>query len=161
MHPTENRRWLHRLGAGALIVALIAGLSLRMPAPVAALPPRPTPAITPTATLTPSPRPSRPQPAPLRLSHIRLTVTPAQGGLWTVVEWQGGDGAWHVVEGWQGTMQGGSKRWAVFERNFGEGPFRWVVTRAPDGEPLGISAPFYLPRQADIELPVVVTIAGG
>lgn len=161
MHLTENHRWLRRLGVGALIVAAIAGFSLRMAAPVAALPPRPTPAITPIATLTPSPQPSRSQPAPLLLSHIRLTVTPAQDGLWTIVEWQGGDGAWHVVEGWQGATRAGSKRWAVFERNFGEGPFRWVVTRAPDGERVGISAPFYLPRHADTELPVAVTIGGG
>jgi hypothetical protein len=132
-----------------------------MPAPVAALPPRPTPAITPTATLTPSPKPPRPQPAPLLLSHIRLTVTPAQGGLWTVVEWQGGDGAWHVVDGWQGTVQAGSKRWAVFERNFGEGPYRWVVYAAPGGVLLGVSAPFALPRSAGEELPVLVVVDRG
>jgi hypothetical protein len=156
---TRRRRWLPRACAIALIAPAIVFAGFVSPTSGTALPPRPTPAVTPIATPTPAPKLARkPVAAPLRLSHIRLIVTPAQDGLWTVVEWQGADGAWHVVEGWQGTTQAGRKRWAVFERNFGEGPYRWVIYRAPDGEFLGTSAPFYLPNQADVELQVAIQI---
>lgn len=155
-HPlTWRRRWL-TVSIGALIASAVLACYLFAPTSVDALPPRPTPAITPTHTLTPtpSPRTPRPTPSPLRLSHIRLVVTPAQDGLWSVVEWQGGDGTWHVVDGWQGTVEAGSKRWAVYEKNFGEGPFRWVIYKSAAGELVGRSLPFVLPTSAGEELTV-------
>ena len=128
---------------------------------VAALPPRPTPAITPLPTPTPLPKPAQKQEtAPVPLSHILLTVTPLQGGLWTAVEWQGEDGAWHGVAGWQGTLMAGRQRWAVFARNFGQGPFRWVVYAAADKAVLGTSAPFHLPKTNGEELLIRVKLDG-
>ncbi len=151
----NRRRWTG-LGAGALLLAMLLGAHLHAPAPVAALPPRPTPAVTPTPTATPRPR--SPQPEPELLSHIRLAVTPAQSGLWTVVEWQGGDGVWHVVTGWQGMTEAGRKRWAVEARHWGEAPFRWVVYAAPGGAPLAVSAPFTLPASPNQELLIPLTL---
>ncbi|MFN3330879.1 MAG: hypothetical protein ACK47M_00010 [Caldilinea sp.] len=152
---TWRRRWL-TVSIGALIASAVLACYLFAPTSVDALPPRPTPAITPTHTLTPtpSPRTPRPTPSPLRLSHIRLVVTPARDGLWSVVEWQGSDGTWHIVEGWQGAIEAGSKRWAVYERNFGEGPFRWMIYETPAGAPVGQSLPFTLPVTAGEELTV-------
>lgn len=142
------------LGSAALLVIVLAGFAPSRP--VNALPPRPTPAVTPTPTPTPHPRPPRPEPEPL--SHIRLTVTPARPGLWTVVEWQGGDGVWHQVAGWQGTAAAGRQRWAVAPRHFGQGPFRWVVYAAPGGAPLAVSAPFTLPATPNQEFLISLTL---
>lgn len=133
---------------GSLIAMVLLSGYLLEPAAVDALPPRPTPAITP----MPLPKAPKPMSPPLRLSHIRLLVAPAQEGLWSVVEWQGADGEWHVVDGWQGTIDGGSKRWAVHERNFGEGPFRWVVYDSPAGRVMDTSVTFVLPHSAGEEL---------
>lgn len=150
-----RRRWL-TLSMSALFASAVLASYLFTPASVDALPPRPTPAVTPThtPTLTPSPRMPRSTPAPLRLSHIRLVVTPVQEGLWSVVEWQGGDGTWHVVDGWQGAIEAGGKRWAVYEKNFGEGPYRWVIYESAAGEPVGRSQSFTLPVAAGEELTV-------
>jgi len=154
---TRRHGWL-TVSVSALIAVAVLASYLFTPTAVDALPPRPTPAVTPThtPTLTPAPRTPRPTPIPLRLSHIRLVVTPAQDGLWSVVEWQGSDGAWHVVDGWQGTVEAGSKRWAVYERNFGEGPFRWVIYESPAGALVGQSLPFTLPVTAGEELTVYI-----
>ena len=149
-------RW-SGLDLSALLLAALLGALLSMPAPVEALPPRPTPAVTPTPT--PTPRPRSPQPEPEPLSHIRLAVTPAQSGLWTVVEWQGGDGVWHEVAGWQGSVTAGRQRWAVAPRHFGQGPFRWVVSAAPGGAPLAVSAPFTLPTAPNQELLIPLTLS--
>jgi hypothetical protein len=149
-------RW-SGLGLSALLLAALLSAPLYTPAPVEALPPRPTPAVTPTPT--PTPRPRSPQPEPEPLSHIRLAVTPAQSGLWTVVEWQGGDGVWHEVAGWQGSATAGRQRWAVAPRHFGQGPFRWVVSAAPGGAPLAVSAPFTLPAASNQELLIPLTLS--
>jgi hypothetical protein len=145
---------------GVLVLAVALSSYLFAPVSVGALPPRPTPAITPTATPTRTSPPRAPKQTSVheRLSHIRLVVTPAQDGLWSVVEWQGVDGVWHIVEGWQGAIEGGSKRWAVYERNFGDGPFRWVVTSTFDGETVGISTPFKLPDNEGVELLIRVEL---
>lgn len=152
MIPVKARKsWPRRVVpvlSGALLLAILFVLPdlWGASAAVAALPPRPTPAVTPLPTPTPLPAPVRRQPAePAPLGHILLTVTPAAEGLWTVVEWQGADGVWHPVAGWQGMLVAGRQRWAVFERNFGQGPFRWVVYGAVDGEVRGVSATFMLP----------------
>ena len=157
---TQRRRVAQReirralLGSLAFLVLALTGFApLR---PVNALPPRPTPAVTPTPTPTRLPRPPRPEPEPL--SHIRLAVTPARPDLWTVVEWQGGDGVWHEVTGWQGTAAAGRQRWAVAPRNFGQGPFRWLVYAAPGGAPLAASAPFTLPATPNQELLISLTL---
>ncbi|MBN1814245.1 MAG: hypothetical protein JXA14_20570 [Anaerolineae bacterium] len=75
--------------------------------------------------------------------------------LWTVVQWQDAWGDWHVVEGWQGELDdvavddagvvSGQKTWWVAEKDFGTGPFRWVVTRGKGGTLLAASKSFGLP----------------
>jgi hypothetical protein len=88
--------------------------------------------------------------------------------LWAVVQWQDLSGAWHDVEGWQGTLDGvevgengavvGLKLWWVAEPDLGTGPFRWRVTYGQEGRLLGTSAPFHLPSAANTTLPVVVSL---
>ena len=79
----------------------------------------------------------------------------ASVGSWAVVEWQGSDGRWHPVEGWQGSLSNGSRQWWVAPKDFGTGPFRWVVQQGPDGTIVGMSEPFHLPQQAHNVLRVV------
>jgi hypothetical protein len=75
--------------------------------------------------------------------------------LWTVVQWQDGEGVWHDVEGWRGTLDEvaggvGRKVWWVAGPHLGKGPFRWVVYRdQAQVAPLTRSAPFHLPDVAD------------
>ena len=78
--------------------------------------------------------------------------------LWTVVEWQGPEGAWHVVEGWQGTLDEvvvddsgnviGEKTWWVYEPNLGQGPFRWLVYEGQGSRLVASSDSFDLPEAA-------------
>jgi len=61
-------------------------------------------------------------------THIEL-VAPEHAGAWSVVQWQDSAGNWHDVEGWRGTLDStGYIRWWVAARDFGTGPFRWVIT---------------------------------
>ncbi len=113
------------------------------------LPPRPTvvPTPVPTATAAPSgPRGAR----------IRLTANPHLGTIWSVVQWQGGDGVWHDVEGWRGEAHRGVVSWWVLPKDFGTGPFRWVIEAHPGAPPLGVSPSFYLPSEADGVLNVTI-----
>ena len=100
-----------------------------------------------------------PTPTPTRRSatggSIELRVQSDQAGPWTavetVVQWQDGLGDWHDVDGWRGTLDqfytdGGRKTWWVSERDFGTGPFRWVVYEGDDT--LAVSESFYLPASA-------------
>ena len=82
----------------------------------------------------------------LKNSPIELHVSGATEGVWTAVQWQDSQGAWHNVENWQGPPDGGGKiRWWVAEKDFGSGPFRWAVLAGPDGGALAASEPFHLP----------------
>ncbi len=72
-------------------------------------------------------------------------VLHTQPGAWTVVQWRGGTGHWHDVEGWRGQAQNGTIAWTVEEKDFGSGPFRWVVYQPQTGRTIGASNPFYLP----------------
>ncbi len=126
----------------------------------AALPPRPTLTPTPTTASSASPLPSvtpRPTTAALpRLARIELQA-PNFDGAWSVVQWQGEDGLWHDVAGWRGTINEGLRGWKVLPKDFGTGPFRWLVMDAPDGNVLATSAPFTLPtengEQVNVPLP--------
>ncbi len=61
-------------------------------------------------------------------THIEL-VAPEHAGAWSVVQWQDSAGNWHDVEGWRGTLDSqGYIRWWVDAKDFGTGPFRWVIT---------------------------------
>ena len=71
-------------------------------------------------------------------------------GAWTIVQWQDSAGGWHDVEGWRGTLDGPTlKRWWVADKDFGTGPFRWVVIQEPSAAPPHISEPFSLPHEAN------------
>jgi hypothetical protein len=61
-------------------------------------------------------------------TYIELAA-PEHAGAWSVVQWQDVNGNWHDVEGWRGTLDSsGYIRWWVAARDFGTGPFRWVIT---------------------------------
>jgi len=49
------------------------------------------------------------------------------------------------VEDWQGRVTGGQARWRVAAKDYGTGPFRWVIYDAADGLLLAASGSFYLP----------------
>lgn len=89
--------------------------------------------------------------------------------LWTIVQWQGTDGAWHKVEGWQGTFDlvkvdgdgevMGQKTWWVGTSDLGTGPFRWQVYRTKGGPLVATSAPFNLPDTSGLVVTVEVALA--
>jgi hypothetical protein len=145
--------WLALLAAIACSLVVVGMPWASVPAAQADLPPRPTVPVQ--ATTKPSP--------PVG-AWIKLQVQfPADWpwasvhwqDLWTVVQWQDAWGDWHTVEGWQGElddvavdaagMVSGHKTWWVAEKDFGTGPFRWVVTQGKGGTLLGASQSFDLP----------------
>jgi hypothetical protein len=80
-------------------------------------------------------------------AYIELHLQSAPAGLWAIVQWQDSAGAWQDVEGWHGTLDAsGSRRWWVAAKDFGTGPFRWVIVQGD--ELLTASDPFYLPQAA-------------
>ena len=117
-----------------------------------------TPLLTPTSTPLPTPRPTPPPGA-----YIELHLTPPDLTFWTQVEWQDGLGAWHRVDGWQGTVDKvenavGIKRWWLPRDLFGLGPFRWAVLGAREGHYLTVSEPFTLPTTVNTVTTVDVSI---
>jgi hypothetical protein len=102
------------------------------------LPERPTPMALP-------PRPETSRLEPFRGGHIELHIAPA-ADIWTEVEWQGGDGQWHVVEGWRGyASKQGMVRWYVLQSHLNKGPYRWQLYLYEGGDYLATSEPFRLP----------------
>lgn len=143
-----------------VIAAALIGLALT-PVMVQALPPRPEPEATETPSPTPAPKAAgrRPDGGYIAL-HVQFPSgwpwhTTHWQDLWTTVQWQHPDGSWRVVEGWQGTLDDiaieendaivGRKTWWVSEDHLGQGPFRWVIARPGDDEPLATSESFTLP----------------
>lgn len=106
------------------------------------LPPRVPP------QLTPAPEKDKDHSKPVG-AYIELQLQSAQVGTWTVVQWQDSAGNWHDVAGWQGPPEGMSRRWWVEAKDFGKGPFRWVVTSGPDQQPMMVSSSFKLPVTAN------------
>jgi hypothetical protein len=94
------------------------------------------------------------------VATLILRVQPTQEGLWSVVQWQAPSGNWHDVEGWRGTVVHGKTIWWVEPKDFGNGPFRWVVYTMQGSELLTASQSFYLPDLnqspliVDVSLPV-------
>lgn len=71
---------------------------------------------------------------------------------WIAVEWLDGNGVWQPVLGWQGPADfvdaSGKlvKQFGVYQRNYGQGPFRWAVYNAQSaGSLLAVSPNFNLP----------------
>ena len=84
--------------------------------------------------------------------NVSLVISSASSwqSLWTVVQWQDHRGAWHDVDGWQGTLDQvvdgeGKKTWWLSKGLLNKGPFRWVVQRTQGGTWLATSERFYLP----------------
>lgn len=88
-------------------------------------------------------------------AYIELAAPDLPAGAWTIVQWQDSSGGWHNVEGWQG-WEYSSSRWWVHPKDFGSGPFRWLVTQGPGGPAVGVSPPFTLPGGAGQVVPVTV-----
>lgn len=92
-------------------------------------------------------------------AYIQLTIRPIPPAAWTVVQWQDSAGGWHNVEGWQGPPNAaGQRRWWVSAKDFGTGPFRWVVKQGPNTALLGTSPNFNLPGSANELLEVMVLL---
>jgi hypothetical protein len=83
---------------------------------------------------------------------ITLYAPGAPAGAWTSVQWQDSAGTWRNVADWQGAFDAADdaagtvfKQWAVYPKDYGRGPFRWVVSTAPGGSVWATSARFFLP----------------
>jgi hypothetical protein len=118
-------------------------------------------ALTATANADLPPRPDKPpkeeKAARPLVTAIVLNVTPAQDDLWSVVQWQDAQGDWQDIAGWSGWVVDGRTIWWAEEKDWGKGPFRWVVYETKEGSLMATSEHFTLPetRQA----PLVVTVA--
>ncbi len=135
------------------VAALLASLWSSTPTAQAAPPP-------PRPTLTPTPNIVRGQSTG---SYIELRVPTDNINLWTVVQWQDPQGAWHDVETWRGILDEinqhkGDKLWWVYPRDFGTGPFRWLVYDRPNGQVLAASRSFNLPGASNQHVIVEVTL---
>ena len=92
-------------------------------------------------------------------AYIELQVQSPRPGLWTVVQWQDTAGNWHDVEGWRGQLDwSGWQRWAVAAKDFGDGPFRWLVVDGQNGPSLSASPAFTLPTGANQIVPSLVDL---
>ncbi len=91
------------------------------------------------------------------LAYLELFVSPTPVGVEGAVQWQDPQGNWHDVAGWTHPLENGYVRWAVEAKDFGTGPFRWVVrTGGPTGVVVGSSESFSLPAGAGETLQVQV-----
>lgn len=149
MQPKQWRFQILRLLLLSLLLGLWSGGAILPATPAYAdLPPRPT--------LPPEEdedEPARPLVAPLILS-----TDPSRSDLWSVVQWQGAAGTWHDVAGWRGSVVKGRTIWWVEQKDFGKGPFRWVIQQGEGGPVVATSAPFTLPSQAKKALVVEVMV---
>ncbi|MCB0213127.1 MAG: hypothetical protein KDJ52_27545 [Anaerolineae bacterium] len=90
-------------------------------------------------------------------AYIELQMAGDGSGLWAAVQWQDSEGNWQPVEGWQGPLgPGGQQRWWVAAKDFGSGPFRWVVSAEARSTALDGSAAFNLPTAANETVRVTV-----
>ncbi|MBN1814562.1 MAG: hypothetical protein JXA14_22170 [Anaerolineae bacterium] len=148
----------------AILASLAATLLLLPVQTVWSLPPRPT-------------LPSEPPPGATGSAiELRAQFPPAWPwnetdwqDLWTIVQWQGNEGNWHNVEGWQGTFDMvkvdedgevmGQKTWWVGASDLGKGPFRWQVYRGKGGMLVATSEPFDLPDATGLGVTIEVVLA--
>ena len=94
----------------------------------------------------------------LATALLYLAPVGAPAEAWAGVQWQGIDGVWHEVAGWQGALEdSGGQRWWVEPQDLGTGPFRWVVYTRAGGAVWGASAVFTLPVAVGETLTVSVS----
>jgi hypothetical protein len=144
-----------------LPIFLVTLLGLNSKTAYGDLPPRPE---TPPAPI-PTPVPSTSGSLPGSAIELYVEDVPTgPEGVWTVVEWQDPHtGQWNAVEGWQGTVeQDGRQTWWVAPKDYGTGPFRWVVLESKEadrlaGDPIAISNNFTLPQKRGETIVVLVT----
>jgi hypothetical protein len=113
-------------------------------------------------------------------STISIQAPGAPEGAWVGVQWRDEMGRWHNVEGWQGplemttistaatdstdaaatataaTPEVATKQWGVFERDYGRGPFRWIVYAPTGGAVFATSPRFFLPSGGGTNLSMTV-----
>ena len=120
-----------------LIVMGVLLTSLWQPTAQAGVLPPPRPTLTPTSQSSTG-------------AYIELRLPTDNINLWTVVQWQDGEGNWHDVESWRGILDEihdhkGDKIWWVLPGEYGDGPCRWQVYDRAGGKLLATSHAFYLP----------------
>jgi len=78
---------------------------------------------------------------------IKLSVSGAPGGVWTVVQWQDNWGQWHQVDGWQHGLDANGQWvwWAGNSSLSNRGLLRWVVYQWYGGPVWATSLVFKLP----------------
>lgn len=90
-------------------------------------------------------------------AYIEFQVAPTLGGKWSQVEWQDSQGNWYPVDGWAGSLDGqGQRRWWVDAKDFGRGPFRWLVKQGIDGPVIHTSQSFSLPAGIGQTVQIVI-----
>ncbi len=75
-----------------------------------------------------------------------------------MVQWQNSAGGWQNVTGWQGPVAS-HNQWWVHPKDFGSGPFRWIVSQGQNGVMLGASQSFDLPPLANQTFQVSVSLS--
>jgi hypothetical protein len=111
-----------------------------------------------------------PQVAPPPEASITLTVVNPPAGAWTAVQWSvPGGTTWYTVTSWVGPLDQAQYGWMphwIDRKDYGTGPFRWVVydkDPGQGGKVLGTSDPFFFPTYdgqmvwSPITLPAPVT----
>jgi hypothetical protein len=155
----KKEQTLLSLALVILFIGLLMGAVLPAPVAEAGLPNRDTPTPVPHPDSGDDKKDNTPVGAWIAL-QVSGTPDGAPSGAWSVVQWQNSAGNWEIVEGWQGTLDpSGGRRWWVAEKDFGDGPFRWVITQGKDGPALGTSQAFNLPDGANETVQVTVSLA--
>jgi hypothetical protein len=163
-NQTTGRSLLLTIALSALLTCTLLALSSR-PARADAgdLPPRPTVEVASSSPVG---------------GFIRLQTAFPDSWSWTAhpwqathtqVQWQTGEGDWVNVNGWYGALDDvnvnadgsvtGEKTWWVAPRDFGTGPFRWLVTAGNGRTSLAVSDPFALPARNANTVDVAVTVS--
>ena len=94
-------------------------------------------------------------------AYIELQTQPLPVGAWSTVQWQDSVGGWQNVEGWHGALgSSGYQLWWVEAKDFGKGPFRWIVIQGNGGPIIGTSDAFNLPAGAGERVKVIVSLNG-
>jgi hypothetical protein len=140
----------------AFLIVLISALLLASPSLVTHAKPGLPPRETPTPTRPPGDDDDDGKPAGARIV-LQVQSTPA--GVWTVVQWQDSAGGWHDIEEWSGAPdEDNQKVWWVAPKDFGTGPFRWLVYQGQGGKLLAQSELFYLPHSVGETVKIEVSL---